>query len=126
MVFARLRRLGPSPRPSRRRDADRFGGADRWSLRHRVEKVATVSQTRSQSVGPEGGPAFRVLVLALEDQVRCFDSRIAMNWLPWTLAFSRSSSVITTVFTRGSPCGRRRRTGFTPKRAPRELFCRAG
>src|SRR5439155_267379 len=39
----------------------------RWSLRERVEEVATVSQTRSQSVGPEGGPAFRVLVLALVD-----------------------------------------------------------
>ena len=39
-----------------------------WSLRQRVEEVAVVSQARSQSVGSESGPAFRVLVLALVDQ----------------------------------------------------------
>jgi len=39
-----------------------------WSLRQRVEEVAVVSQARSQSVGSESGPAFRVLALALVDQ----------------------------------------------------------
>src|SRR6266436_7312575 len=81
-----------------------------WSLRQRVEEVAVVSQARSQSVGSESGPAFRVLALALVDQAAAVptqkvgagrvqdpntpsagsdDSRAAKPWAPPTVIAGR-------------------------------------